>query len=91
MGGSSWSSGAAVYSFSPERDVATGFQGSGHWKEGVLGVVKAYYGCVEAQGHRTLHCHMLIWIEGGLNPDAVRDRLKSDPAFGPQLVLLIVF
>jgi len=25
--------------------------------EGVLGMVKAYYGCVEAQGHGTLHCH----------------------------------
>jgi hypothetical protein len=27
---------------------------------GVLGVVKAYYGCVEAQGRGTLHCHMLV-------------------------------
>lgn len=31
--------------------------------------VKAYYGCVEAQGGGTLHCHMLVWVEGGLNPD----------------------
>lgn len=36
---------------------------------GVLGLVKAYYGCVEAQGCGTLHCHMLIWLEGGLNPN----------------------
>lgn len=35
---------------------------------GVLGVVKAYYSCIEAQGRGTLHCHMLVWVEGGLNP-----------------------
>ena len=39
---------------------------------GVLGVVKAYYGCVEAQGRGTLHCHMLIWVEGGLNPNEIK-------------------
>ena len=33
---------------------------------GILGLVKAYYGCVEAQGRGTLHCHMMIWLEGGL-------------------------
>jgi hypothetical protein len=27
---------------------------------GILGVVKAYYGCVEAQGRGTLHCHMSV-------------------------------
>ncbi|KAI0059116.1 hypothetical protein BV25DRAFT_1784958, partial [Artomyces pyxidatus] len=47
-------------------------------KGGVLGVVKAYYGCVEAQGRGTLHCHMLVWVEGGLNPNEIRDRLLKD-------------
>ncbi|PBK94460.1 hypothetical protein ARMGADRAFT_927511 [Armillaria gallica] len=28
--------------------------------KGLLGVMKAYYGCVEAQGRGTLHCHMLV-------------------------------
>ncbi len=42
---------------------------------GILGVVKAYYGCVEAQGRGTLHCHMLIWIEGGLNPNEIKDHV----------------
>lgn len=32
-------------------------------EEGMLVVVKAHYGCVEAQGRGSLHCHMLIWIE----------------------------
>jgi hypothetical protein len=43
---------------------------------GILGVVKAYYGCVEAQGRGTLHCHMLIWIEDGLNPNEIKERLE---------------
>lgn len=42
---------------------------------GILGHVSGYYGCVEAQGHGTLHCHMLIWIEGALDPNKIRDRI----------------
>jgi hypothetical protein len=45
---------------------------------GVLGLVKAHYGCVEAQGRGTLHCHMLVWLEGALNPNEIRDRLVKD-------------
>ncbi|KAJ7251179.1 hypothetical protein B0H12DRAFT_982986, partial [Mycena haematopus] len=44
---------------------------------GILGVVKAYYGCVEAQGRGTLHCHMIVWLEGGLNPDEIKKRALS--------------
>ncbi|KAJ3900388.1 hypothetical protein F5879DRAFT_778801, partial [Lentinula edodes] len=46
---------------------------------GVLGVVKGYYGCIEAQGRGTLHCHMMIWLEGGLNPNEIRRRAIEDP------------
>ena len=46
---------------------------------GVLGITKGYYGTVEAQGRGSLHCHMLIWLEGGLNPAEIRDRLLNDP------------
>ncbi|KAH9847116.1 hypothetical protein C2E23DRAFT_697591, partial [Lenzites betulinus] len=55
---------------------------------GILGVVKAYYGCVEAQGRGTLHCHMMVWIEGGLSPSALKDRLLSDSGaeFGRRLI-----
>jgi Helitron helicase-like domain at N-terminus len=45
---------------------------------GILGVVKGYYGCVEAQGRGSLHCHMLVWVEGGLNPNEIRDRVIND-------------
>jgi hypothetical protein len=38
----------------------------------MLGLIKAYYGCVEAQGYGTLHCYMLVWVEGGLNPTEIK-------------------
>ena len=57
-------------------------------KPGVLGVVKAHYGCVEAQGRGTLHCHMLVWIEGSLDPNKLKERLLREPggAFEKRLV-----
>ncbi|KAJ7710214.1 hypothetical protein B0H16DRAFT_1344231, partial [Mycena metata] len=45
---------------------------------GLLGVVSAYYGVVEAQGRGTLHCHMLIWLEGSLNPDEIKAKALRD-------------
>jgi hypothetical protein len=46
--------------------------------EGIPGVVKAYYGCVEAQGRGTLHCHTLIWLEGGLNPNQIKEKALAN-------------
>jgi len=48
-------------------------------KSGVLGVVKAHYGCVEAQGRGSLHCHMLVWIEGSLDPNKLKENLTKEP------------
>ena len=45
---------------------------------GILGVVKAYYGCVEAQGRGTLHCHMMVWLEGALNPNEIRKKIITE-------------
>ena len=42
---------------------------------GILGVVNAYYGCVEAQGRGTLHCHMIVWLEGALNPNEIKQKI----------------
>jgi hypothetical protein len=53
---------------------------------GALGVVKSYYGCVEAQGRGTLHCHMLLWIEGGLNPDEIKEHVLTDNTFKESLL-----
>ncbi|KAI9059156.1 hypothetical protein FKP32DRAFT_1547099, partial [Trametes sanguinea] len=55
---------------------------------GVLGVTKAYYGCVEAQGRGTLHCHMMVWIDGALNPLELQRKLQSleGVEFGKRLI-----
>ena len=47
--------------------------GTGHWHMGIFGIIKAYYGCIEAQRQGTLHFHMLVWLEGALGPNALRD------------------
>ncbi|KAJ7340541.1 hypothetical protein DFH08DRAFT_617927, partial [Mycena albidolilacea] len=48
---------------------------------GLFGRCSAYYAMVEAQGRGTLHCHMLVWIEGNPSPQALRDRMKDNPLF----------
>ena len=53
-------------------------------KPSILGSVKGYYGCVEAQGRGTLHCHMLIWIDNSLDPQEIHsvhrnlDKIQSE-------------
>lgn len=44
-------------------------------RNSMLGNVQAFYGCVEAQGRGSLHCHMLVWLHGGMNPDNIRERV----------------
>ncbi|KAJ2912050.1 hypothetical protein MD484_g8362, partial [Candolleomyces efflorescens] len=44
---------------------------------GMFGKPSAFYGTVEQQGRMTLHLHHLLWIEGSLPPQAIRDRLLS--------------
>ncbi|KZV80405.1 hypothetical protein EXIGLDRAFT_591831, partial [Exidia glandulosa HHB12029] len=46
--------------------------------QGLLGRVTAFYGCVEAQGRGTLHCHMMVWIDGALNPNEIKERVLAD-------------
>jgi hypothetical protein len=45
---------------------------------GILGVVKAYYGTVEAQGRGSLHCHMMIWVTCSLNLGGVGAKALGD-------------
>jgi len=33
----------------------------------------------EAQGRGSLHCHMLIWLEGGLNPTEICHHILRQP------------
>lgn len=44
-------------------------------ESGVLGHVNAYYGCVEAQGQGSLHCHMLVWLLDSLNCGQIKDHV----------------
>ena len=55
---------------------------------GILGVVNAYYGCVEAQGRGTLHCHMIVWLEGALNPNEIKQKIvnQGDSNFCKRLI-----
>jgi hypothetical protein len=53
---------------------------------GILGVTKAYYGCVEAQGRGSLHCHMVVWVHGGLTADEIRNRAMTDHSWRDRLV-----
>ncbi|KAG8942843.1 hypothetical protein FRC04_003474 [Tulasnella sp. 424] len=48
---------------------------------GLFGKCNGYYGTVEAQGKGTLHLHMLIWLDGHPNPQAMRDKFEDDPTF----------
>lgn len=48
---------------------------------GLFGRCSGYYGMVEAQGRGTLHCHMLVWLEGNPPPQDLRDRMAIDPVF----------
>ncbi|KAH6887373.1 hypothetical protein BKA70DRAFT_1061255, partial [Coprinopsis sp. MPI-PUGE-AT-0042] len=64
-----------------------GFDVTNHsTKVGVLGRPSAYYGCVEAQGRGTLHCHLLVWLEGSLDPDMLRQRLQADDTFKKEFI-----
>lgn len=44
---------------------------------GAFGIVRGYYGCVEAQGRGTLHVHFVFWTEGAPNPNELRTRLMD--------------
>jgi hypothetical protein len=57
---------SAVLGYDPKHRNLTG---------GILGHVSGYYRCVKAQGCGTLHCHMLIWIEGALNPNEICEHI----------------
>ncbi|KAI0814970.1 hypothetical protein BC629DRAFT_1579595 [Irpex lacteus] len=57
---------------------------------GILGNVKAYFGCVEAQGRGSLHCHLVVWVEGGLNPNEIQERIcAGDSEFGTRLLAFL--
>ncbi len=53
----------------------------GKTEKGLLGKCTAYYGTVEAQARGTLHCHMLIWLDGHPAPQKMRDMMEDSDEF----------
>jgi Helitron helicase-like domain at N-terminus/PIF1-like helicase len=51
--------------------------GVGELHPGLYGKTSAYYGTVEQQGRLTLHMHMMLWIEGAISPQKIREKLMS--------------
>ncbi|CAD7067792.1 unnamed protein product [Tilletia caries] len=48
---------------------------------GLFGRLAAFYLVKEHSMRGQLHCHSLIWLEGGLNPSTLRARMQSDEEF----------
>jgi hypothetical protein len=56
-------------------------------KIGILGKIKGWYAVVETQVRRTLHLHVLIWIDGApCSPIVMKDRMNSDEEFKLKLI-----
>ncbi len=53
----------------------------GRPERGLFGRCTAYYGTVEAQARGTLHCHMLIWIEGHPSPQDMRELMMQSSEY----------
>jgi hypothetical protein len=51
---------------------------------GILGFIRAFYGTSEFTEHGSLHGHFLIWLEGGLNPSVLHDRLRDSTEYQHQ-------
>jgi len=48
---------------------------------GLFGTCDAYFATVEAQGKGTLHCHMLVWLNGHLSPQELRDTMTNSEEY----------
>ncbi|KAJ3504785.1 hypothetical protein NLJ89_g7757 [Agrocybe chaxingu] len=55
--------------------------GYGTGKAGLFGKCTAYFGTVEAQGKGTLHLHMLVWLDGHLSPQHLREKMTSSKEY----------
>lgn len=49
--------------------------------KGLLGKCTGYYGTVETQGRGTLHCHILVWLEGHPSPQQMRDSMDESTQY----------
>ena len=63
-----------IFKYTPNADI-----------DGLLGIVRAYYGCVETQNRGSLHIHLLIWLYGVCSPEEYKDKIKFEE-FKNQLI-----
>ena len=69
------------------RSMIKNVLGVGSDHDGLYGKTSAYYGTVEQQGRLTLHLHLMLWIDGVLSPQDIREKLMSlDSQFQKSLV-----
>ncbi len=47
-------------------------------EKGILGVVDAYIGTVEAQGRGTLHLHIVLWLQGSVPTQQMKELLLTE-------------
>lgn len=47
-------------------------------EKGILGIVEAYIGTVEAQGRGTLHLHIVLWLHGAPTSDQMKECLLNE-------------
>jgi len=56
---------------------------------GIFGKIRAYYEMAEFTDQGQLHGHFLIWLDGGLNPTEVHEKMKTDKQWkAPPMTLL---
>ena len=46
--------------------------------KGILGIIEAYMGTIEAQGWGTLHLHMVLWLRGSMLSDKMKEVLLTE-------------
>jgi hypothetical protein len=59
---------------------------AGTGQDGILGNVSNYFGVVETNGRGMLHLHCLIWLEGNIGFQNLRQRLQEDADFAARMV-----
>ncbi|KAE8220701.1 hypothetical protein CF319_g5812 [Tilletia indica] len=69
---------SAIFQFLLGWDIR---KGQSSTQGGLFGRLAAFYLVKEHSMRGQLHCHCLIWLEGGLNPASLRSQMRSDSEF----------
>jgi hypothetical protein len=65
------------------------FGWDGNNNNGILGILKSYYGMVELQNRGSLHIHMLIWLHGAPCPIDLYESLKTNEELRANMISYI--